>query len=136
MAGGGGLALLASLWTPWFTGRLSSGFGLLSLRRVESGWDVLGGTAGAVVALVAVLGLAWAIRPAGPLSGSWMVAAASLALVITVEATSSRLGADSSVPITYLPAWGLLVAYAGGATVLLAGVAALVAYARERSKSA
>lgn len=127
----GGLALLLSLWLPWFSRQVAA----LGVEDQRSGWGALGLGTGSVVAAVAGLGVVWGLRRPGPLSGIWVVAAGALTLVVTTGATTTRLGADSSAAVTYYPAWGLLVAYAGGAMVLLAGVAALLAHARERARS-
>lgn len=136
VAGGGGAVVLVALWLPWFQRRVAAGVPLVAVPDDETGWAALGGRAGLVVAATAVVAVVWAVRPGGPLSGAWIVTAGALALVVTVGVTASRMGDDSAAVVTFFPAWGLLVAYAGGTAVLLAGVATLVAYARERSKSA
>lgn len=136
MAGAGGAALLGSLWLPWFVRRAAAGVSLVSVRSSESGWTALGWRAGVVVAVVAALAAAWSLRPAGPLSGTWLVAGGALVLVVTVGSTTPRVGAvEAGGLVTVSPAAGLLVAYAGGAAVLLGGVITLAAYARERTRS-
>jgi len=127
----GGLALLISLWLPWFSRQVAA----LGAEDLQSGWDALGLGTGSLVAAVAGVGVTWGLRRAGSLSAIWVVAAGALALVVTTGAMTTQLGVDSGAAVAYVPAWGLLVAYGGGAMVLLAGVAALLAYARERSKS-
>ena len=131
-AAAGGLALLISLWLPWFSRRAAA----VDVRDLQSGWDALGAATGLVVAAAAVLAVAWGLRRAGPLSGTWIVAAGALALVVAVGTTTARVGTTAGGALTVSPAYGLVAAYAGGLAVLLAGLVSLLAYARERSKSA
>ncbi len=140
VARAGGVVLLLSLWLPWFTRQVSAGVALLSVREVETGWEALDLAQGLLVAALAVGALAWSVRPGPPLTGAWVVAGGALALMATMGATIARVGAEQpgggAVVRTTSPAYGLVLAYAGGLAVLLAGLVTLVAYARERTRSA
>lgn len=140
MARAGGLVLLVSLWLPWFRRSLSAGGALLAVDLTESGWSALGWWGAAVVAVVAVAAGVWSGRAGAPLAGAWVVAGGAVALIVTVGATTARMGpghgGGEGLVVTASPGYGLLMAYAGGTAVMLAGVAALLAYARERARSA
>jgi hypothetical protein len=136
----GGIVLLLSLWLPWFTRRVSTGLALVSVHHVDTGWEALDLAQGTLVAVLALAAVAWSVRPGPPMSGAWMVAGGALALMATMGATIARVGAEQpgggAVVRTTSPAYGLVLAYAGGLAVLLAGLMTLVAYARERTGSA
>lgn len=133
-AGAGGLAVLASLWMPWFSRRVSSVISAVEVQRTISGWRAVGGLAG-VVAVLAGGAVVWSVgraqerRP----SGFWLVAAGTVLSMVAVAVTVSRVGAEEVTTTT--PAIGLAVVFAGTMTIVLVGMAVLVAEARARSRA-
>jgi len=146
-AGGGGLALAVALWLPWFHRHLSSVFAAVRTERSLSGWAALGGLGGVVLGLAGVA-VAWALvgtvprfAGLGQRSAFWLVAAGGLALIIEVATTVARVGAQDAsccgpAVTTTTPSVGLAIALAGAMVVVLAGITALVAEARQRARAA
>ena len=137
-SGTGGALLLVSLALPWFSRRLSSLFSPVEAEQTESGWHALGTGQGILVAVVALVALAWAFPRGRRVSGAWLVIGGGLVLMAEVGTMVAKVGADDNggaaqVVSTTTPSFGLAVAFAGGLAVVLAGIYSLVSYARERT---
>lgn len=130
----GGLAVIASLWTPWFSRQVSSVFSAVEAQRMISGWRAVGGVGG-VVALLGGVAVVWGVgraREERP-SGFWLVMAGAVLSMIEVAVTVAEVGVKEVTTTT--PVAGLALAFAGSVTLVLVGMAVLVAEARARSRA-
>ncbi|MGH9224647.1 MAG: hypothetical protein ACRD2W_12915 [Acidimicrobiales bacterium] len=132
VAGVGAAVLFASLWTPWFTRRVSDLVAPGIADRSLSGWSVLD-ELGLVLVATALVAAVWAVRR---LPAVVLVVGGALALLVEVAVTTQQLDTAGQNVTTTSPAAGLLLAYGGATAIVLVGLAALLGDVRRRAAAA